>query len=84
MTSEQDAIFAMAAESNSFAPIAMFQLKWATVIEIQRSPGVARRLRAAEDAAQSLDKDHPKWRAVMGEICKIMQAARAEAISGRP
>ncbi|MGY0058936.1 hypothetical protein ACWY4P_20680 [Streptomyces sp. LZ34] len=84
MTSERDAVFAMAAESNSFGPIAMFQLKWATLIEIERSSDRARRLRAAEHAAQTLDKGDPKWQAAMDEIRKIMQVARAEAVSGRP
>ncbi|CDR07252.1 hypothetical protein [Streptomyces iranensis] len=82
MTSERDTVFTMATQSNSFGPIAMFQLKWATVIEIERFPDVARRLRAAERAAQVLDKEDPKWQAAMDEIREIMQAARAKVANG--
>ncbi|MFE5123119.1 hypothetical protein [Streptomyces sp. NPDC056669] len=82
MTSERDTVFTMATQSNSFGPIAMFQLKWATVIEIERFPDVARRLRAAEQAAQVLDREDPKWQAAMDEIREIMQAARAQVANG--
>lgn len=82
MTSERDTVFTMATQSNSFGPIAMFQLKWATVIEVERFPGTARRLHAAERAAQSLDREDPAWRAAMDEIREIMDAARARVASG--
>lgn len=82
MTSERDTVFTMATQSNTFGPIAMFQLKWATVIEIERFPDVARRLHAAERAAQTLDKEDPKWQAAMDEIRGIMQAARAQVVDG--
>ena len=78
MTSERDTVFTMATQSNSFGPIAMFQLKWATVIEVERFPDVSRRLRAAEHAAQTLDKEHVGWQAAMDEIRDIMQTARAQ------
>ncbi|MEU0806766.1 hypothetical protein [Streptomyces sp. NPDC005970] len=84
MASEREAVLAMAAESNSFGPIAMFRLKWATVIEIERSPDVAQRLRAAERAAQTLDKEDPQWQAAMDEIREIMKAVRERVVSGRP
>ena len=79
MTTERDTVFTMATQANSFGPIAMFQLKWATVIEIERFPDTARRLRGAEHAARTLDKDDPAWRAAMDEIREIMDAARARA-----
>ncbi|MEU1903088.1 hypothetical protein [Streptomyces hygroscopicus] len=82
MTSERDTVFTMATQSNSFGPIAMFQLKWATVIEIERFPDVARRIHAAEHAAQTLDKEDPKWQAAMDEIRDIMQTARAKVAHG--
>lgn len=82
MTSERDTVFTMATRSNSFGPIAMFQLKWATVIEIERFPGVARRLHAAERAARTLDKEGPEWWAAMDDIREIMRAARAQAANG--
>lgn len=77
MMSERDTVFTMATQSNSFGPIAMFQLKWATVIEVERFPDAARRLHAAERAAQTLNKEDPEWQAAMDEIREIMQAARA-------
>jgi hypothetical protein len=77
MTSERDTVFTMAAQSNSFGPIAMFQLKWATVIEVERFPDAARRLHAAERAAQTLNREDPEWQAAMAEIREIMQAASA-------
>jgi hypothetical protein len=52
------------------------------VIEIERFPDVARRLHAAERAAQTLDKEDPKWQAAMDEIRGIMQAARAQVVDG--
>ncbi|MFF5589599.1 hypothetical protein [Streptomyces hygroscopicus] len=82
MTSERDTVFTMATQSNSFGPIAMFQLKWATVIEIERFPDVARRLHAAEHAARTLEKEDPKWQAAMDEIRDIMQTARAKVTHG--
>ncbi|TVL93866.1 hypothetical protein [Streptomyces sp. SAJ15] len=78
MTTERDTVFTMATQSNSFGPIAMFQLKWATVIEVERFPEVARRLRAAEHAAQTLERENPGWRVAMDEIRQIMDIARAE------
>jgi hypothetical protein len=83
MTSERDTVFTMATQPNSFGPIAMFQLKWATVIEIERFPDVARRLHAAERAAQTLNREDPEWQAAMDEIREIMQAARAQVANGR-
>ncbi|MDT3399076.1 hypothetical protein RKE29_20915 [Streptomyces sp. B1866] len=77
MATERDTVFTMATQSNSFGPIAMFQLKWATVIEVERFPEVSRRLHAAEQAVQTLDKDDPAWRAAMDEIRTIMDTARA-------
>ncbi|MGW1196322.1 hypothetical protein ACWD4B_10790 [Streptomyces sp. NPDC002536] len=82
MTAERDTVFTMATQSNSFGPIALFQLKWATVIEVERFPDVARRLHAAEHAAQSLDREDPAWRAAMDEIRGIVDSARA-AVSRR-
>ncbi|MFI1255660.1 hypothetical protein ACH4U6_18040 [Streptomyces netropsis] len=82
MTTERDTVFTMATQSNSFGPIAMFQLKWATVIEIERFPDVARRLRAAEYAAQTLDREDPAWRAAMDDIRQIMDGARAQVAGG--
>ncbi|MEU2869884.1 hypothetical protein ABZ769_11855 [Streptomyces olivoreticuli] len=82
MATERDTVFTMATQSNSFGPIAMFQLKWATVIEIERHPETARRLHAAEHAAQTLDREDPAWRAAMTEIRQIMDTARAQVTGG--
>ncbi len=82
MTTERDTVFTMATQSNDFGPIAMFQLKWATVIEVERFPGIARRLHAAEHAAQSLERTDPAWRAAMDEIREIMDTARARVTGG--
>ncbi|MFE7119541.1 hypothetical protein ACFU99_29405 [Streptomyces sp. NPDC057654] len=81
MTTERDTVFTMATQSNSFGPIAMFQLKWAAVIEIERHPDLARRLRAAERAAQELDRSDLAWQSAMDEIRAITNAARA-AVAG--
>ncbi|MFD0383692.1 hypothetical protein ACFQ2B_19130 [Streptomyces stramineus] len=82
MTTERDTVFTMATQANSFGPIAMFQLKWATVIEVERFPDIARRLHGAEYAAQTLEREDPAWRAAMDEIREIMDAARAQVASG--
>ncbi|WP_223268366.1 hypothetical protein [Streptosporangium nondiastaticum] len=82
MTTERDTVFTMATQANSFGPIAMFQLKWATVIEVERFPEVARRLHAAEHAAQTLGRDDPAWRSAMDEIRQIMDTARAKVADG--
>ncbi|RLU94716.1 hypothetical protein CTZ27_18575 [Streptomyces griseocarneus] len=78
MVAERDAVFTVATQADSFGPIAMFQLKWAVVIEIERCPDIARRLHAAERAAQTLDREDPAWRAAMDEIREILDAAHAE------
>ncbi len=80
MTAERDTVFTMATQHNSFGPIAMFQLKWATVIEVERFPEVARRLHAAERAAQEA-KDRESLDQAMSEIQAIMSNARAQ-VSG--
>jgi hypothetical protein len=77
MTAERDTVFTMATQHNSFGPIAMFQLKWATVIEVERFPAVARRLHAAEHAAQSAEDQATLDRA-LAEIQAIMNHARAQ------
>ncbi|MER0243863.1 hypothetical protein AAHZ94_17980 [Streptomyces sp. HSW2009] len=82
MTTERDTVFTMATRANSFGPIAMYQLKWATIIEVERFPDIARRLHAAEDAVQSLDRDDVAWRAAMNEIRAIMDGARARVTDG--
>ncbi|GAA4667871.1 hypothetical protein GCM10023324_19540 [Streptomyces youssoufiensis] len=82
MTTERDTVFTMATRTNSFGPIAMYQLKWATIIEVERFPDIARRLHAAEDAAQSLDHGDAAWRTAMDEIRAIMDAARARVTDG--
>ncbi|MEV0278107.1 hypothetical protein AB0I22_17235 [Streptomyces sp. NPDC050610] len=81
MATERDTVFTMATQSNSFGPIAMFQLKWAAIIEIERRPDLVGRLRAAERAAQELDRDDPAWRAAMDEVRAVMDGARA-AVAG--
>ncbi|KOG90846.1 hypothetical protein [Streptomyces varsoviensis] len=78
MTTERDTVFTMATQSNSFGPIAMFQLKWAAIIEIERRPDLARRLHSAERTAQDLPRDAPAWQAAMDEIKAVMNLARAE------
>ncbi|MEV6672917.1 hypothetical protein [Streptomyces sp. NPDC051162] len=78
MAAERDTVFTMATQTDSFGPIAMFRLKWAVVIEIARLPDVARRLRAAERVAQTLDREDPAWRVAMNDIREILDAARAE------
>ncbi|GAA1923256.1 hypothetical protein [Streptantibioticus ferralitis] len=77
MTAERDTVFTMATQHNSFGSIAMFQLKWATVIEVERLPAVARRLHAAEQAAQNAE-DREALDHAMREIREIMDHARAQ------
>jgi hypothetical protein len=77
MTAERDTVFTMATQHNSFGPIAMFQLKWATVIEVERFPGLARRLHAAEQAAQDA-QDREALDHAMRDIREIMDHARAQ------
>ncbi|MCQ4046417.1 hypothetical protein ACFOSC_17795 [Streptantibioticus rubrisoli] len=77
MTAERDTVFTMATQHNSFGPIAMFQLKWATVIEIERFPGIAQRFHAAEQAAQGAE-DREALDHAMCEIREIMDHARAQ------
>jgi hypothetical protein len=52
--SMQDA-FVRAGEENSVTPIRMFYRQWAVVVEIERHPDTAQRLRAAEQAMSSPD-----------------------------
>lgn len=76
MEQQKDEAIALSVNSGSIAPLRGFLITWATHIEIARHLGTARQLRAAEHAAQTLDRDDPAWRSVMDDIRAIFDAAR--------
>ncbi|MFE0045560.1 hypothetical protein [Streptomyces albireticuli] len=78
---DRDSAFTAATQHSSFQPIRMFQLKWATEIEIERRPGLAARYRAALDGANTLDRTDPKWREAMDACMAVRDEARA-AVTG--
>ncbi|MEV6779165.1 hypothetical protein [Streptomyces syringium] len=78
---DRDSAFTAATQHASFQPIRMFQIKWATEIEIERRPALATRYRAALDGANTLDRDDPKWREAMDACMAVRDEARA-AVTG--
>jgi hypothetical protein len=77
MEQQKDEVIALAVSSGSIAPLRGFLTTWAVHIEIARNLGSASRLRAAEHAAQTLDRDDPAWQAAMDEIRATFDEARA-------
>ncbi|MGW1072624.1 hypothetical protein [Streptomyces sp. NPDC002537] len=79
---DRDMVFTKATESGAFGPIKGFQLKWATVIEIERRPDLAHRMRQAQHRIHTLDRDDPEWRAAMDESLAVHNEARAAVTGG--
>lgn len=76
MEQQKDEVIALAAQSGQLGPITQFLDTWAVVVEIARFPTTAARLRAAEYAAQNLDRHDPSWQQVMADIRSLENAAR--------
>ncbi|MFE5868719.1 hypothetical protein ACFQ6V_08700 [Streptomyces roseifaciens] len=74
---DRDSAFTAATQHASFNPIRVFQVKWATEVEIERRPRLAARYHAALDDANALDRDDPRWRAAMDECMAARNEARA-------
>ncbi|MGI5340024.1 hypothetical protein ACQEVS_22820 [Streptomyces sp. CA-181903] len=74
---DRDMAFTAATQDGSFQPIRFFQIKWATEIEIERRPSLAARYQAALDAANSLDRDDPRWRDAMDTCLALHDEARS-------
>ncbi|MEV6672703.1 hypothetical protein [Streptomyces sp. NPDC051162] len=79
---DRDMVFTRATETGAFGPIKGFQLKWATIIEIERRPALAHRMRQAQRHIHTLDRDDPAWRAAMDEALAVHNEARAAVIGG--
>jgi hypothetical protein len=77
MEEQKNEAIALSVDSGSIAPLRGFLTTWAVHIEIARNLDTASRLRAAEHAAQSLDRDHPAWKSAMNDIRTIFGSARA-------
>jgi hypothetical protein len=75
MEEQKNDAIALAVGSGSIAPLQGFLTSWAVHIEIARDLDTASRLRAAEHAAQTLDRDDPAWRSAMRDIRAIFDAA---------
>lgn len=79
MFEKMQAAFVRAGEEGSVVPIHMFYREWAVVVEIERHPRAAFRLRAAEQALMSED---PQVReAAIREAGEIVRAAHS-AVAG--
>jgi hypothetical protein len=75
----QDA-FTRAGEEDSVVPIRMFYRRWGVTVAIERNPGLAERLHAAESA---LDDEDPEVRArAIREAGEIVRAAHSEVAGG--
>jgi hypothetical protein len=77
MEQQKNEVIALAVGSGSIARLHGFLTSWAVHIEIARNLDIASRLRAAEHAARTYDRDDPGWQAAMDEIRSIFDAARA-------
>lgn len=74
------AAFVRAGEEDSVIPIRMFYRQWGVVIEIERHPGTAARLHAAEHA---MDDANPDIRAqAIREAGEIVRAAHLVVAGG--
>ncbi|MGW3950553.1 hypothetical protein ACWEKM_06230 [Streptomyces sp. NPDC004752] len=72
--------FVRAGDEDSVVPIRMFYRQWGVVIEIERHPQTARRLRAAEQAVNSPD---PAVREqAIRDAGEIVRAAHREVAGG--
>ncbi|MFC5724037.1 hypothetical protein ACFP1Z_28105 [Streptomyces gamaensis] len=80
MEAERDEVFTLAAETQSVGPVNGFLFRWATVVEIERHPEVARRLHRAEQAVR-MAGDEETMRAAIQEVAEIQAAAR-RAVEG--
>lgn len=81
MEQQKNEAIALSVNSGSIAPLRGFLITWATHIEIARHVGTAHRLRVAERATQTLDRDDPAWKIAMDDIRAIFDAART-AVGG--
>ncbi|MFI1800053.1 hypothetical protein ACH427_22245 [Streptomyces sp. NPDC020379] len=79
---DRDTAFTRATETGASGPVKDFQLKWATVIEIERRPPLVHRMREARRRLHTLDRVDPGRRAAMGEFLAVHDEARA-ASGGR-
>lgn len=75
MESERDEVLTLAAETQSVGPVNGFLLRWAVTVEIERHPGVARRLHEAERAVRTAT-DEETMRSAAREAADIKAAAR--------
>jgi hypothetical protein len=79
MFAKMQEAFVRAGEEGSVAPIHMFYREWAVIIEIERYPGVARRLHEAERTLMSDDAQVRE--AAIREAGEIVRAAH-RAVAG--
>jgi hypothetical protein len=77
MERQKNEAIALAVESGSIAPLRGFLATWGVHLEIARNLDTAARLRAAEHAAQTLDREDPAWHQAMDEIRAIFATAHA-------
>lgn len=80
MDASQRAAVAEAIEQSDIAPLRMFLIQWAAVIEIERFPDTARALRRAEYLAQTAGTPEESRRHVRA-AGEILRAAH-EAVGG--
>ncbi len=81
MFTKMQEAFVRAGEEGSVTPIQMFYREWAVVVEIERHPGLARRLHEAE---RTLMSDDSQLRdAAIREAGEIVRAAH-RAVAGDP
>jgi hypothetical protein len=81
MFAKMQEAFVRAGEEGSVTPIQMFYREWAVVVEIERHPGLARRLHEAE---RTLMSDDSQLRdAAIREAGEIVRAAH-RAVAGDP
>jgi hypothetical protein len=79
MFAKMQEAFVRAGEEGSVTPIHMFYREWAVVVEIERHPGLARRLHAAERTLMSDDSQVRD--AAIREAGEIVRAAH-RAVAG--
>ncbi|MFG2695991.1 hypothetical protein [Kitasatospora sp. NPDC048407] len=81
MAEQQDEVFALAVRAGSIDPLRVFLNTWAAHIEVARHLDTAARMRAAEHAVQTLDRDDPRWSEAIRVCLEIFNRAHA-AVNG--
>ena len=79
MTEQKEKAFALAAETESIAPVQAWMTIWAAEVEIERRPDLSERRPRAEHGVQTFPKGSPEFLASVAETVAVLNEARTMA-----